>query len=689
MELLKIWEMLLRRKFVVISVFCVFFLTVVVGTYLVTPTYKATAKVHIKKSNALYSLLTGVGLSVKQQESSSSSSNYNTEIALAKLRPLLMEVISSLNLKGRDRKVMKPEKLIEWSLINKVLPQPYVSVSQYEDSDILTIDATSPNPSEAAKISNKLAGLVINDNIESIRKDFRVARMFIDNQINNVREEFYKSLSDLKDYMIRQGTVNLSKEVETLISRIDSLRSDYVDNEKNIMGLETSIKETKAKLGEIEVFRKASEEFEKSEQMNTLKTKLNDLLFSLGEKSLFYTKEHPEYKKIEKDIETVRNLIMNEAKVVLSRETYTIDPGYETAYKQYIQDSINRESYIAKKNLIKLYIDRYQDELLKAPLKNIENSKIDLVLSANKDIYKKLLEFRNQAGIAQSMTLSEIRLVEDAAVPEKPKFPKKTLNFILGISLGLFWGLASAFFVEYIDKTIKSPEDIKQIKSLNILGSIPKSKHLEGMDIISKLEPTSYVVEAYRTIRNNIQYTFASKLPNSIVVTSSAESEGKSSVSSNIAIAFGKTGRRVVIVDLNLRRPSQNNFFNVTKAAGVTDVLADGISLEEAIISTAIHNVNLLPSGPVPHDPSALIESQRLKDTIQKLGEMYDLVIIDTPHVMTVNDAIVAGKTADGVLYVIEPGRVTFPMFRHAVDQFDKAGLNIIGIIFNKAALYR
>lgn len=687
MELLKIWEMLLRRKWIVTGVFSFFFLTVAVGSFVVTPSYNATAKIYIKKSNALYSLLTGLGLSLRQQDSSSTS-GYETEIALAKLRPLLVGVIASLNLKDRSGKPMKPDKLIEWSLVNKISPQPYINVSQLNDSDILAIETVSSNPSEAARISNRLAELVINDNVEGIRKEYGVARTYIESQLNGVREEYYKSLSELKDYMVREGTVNLSKEVETLISRIDSLRNDYVDIEKNIVGLDRNIKETKAKLGEIEKYRKESEEFEKSDQLTSLKTKLNDLLVAMAEKSTIYTKEHPEYQKFEKDIETVKNLIMHEAKLVLGRENYAINPGYDIVYKQYIQDSINKESYIAKKNLIKLYIDRYQEEMLKMPMKNLQNSKIDMVLSANKDVYKNLLEYRTQAGVAQSMILSEIRLVENAVAPEKPIFPKKRLNVVLGVLLGMFWGLVSVFFVEYIDKTIKTPEDIKN-KALNTIGSIPRAKHLEGMNIISKLEPASYVLEAYRTIRNNVQSASASKLPKSIVVTSSVESEGKSSISSNLAIAFGMTGIRVVVIDLNLRRPSQNNFFNITKARGITDVLTNSLRLEDAITGTNVNAVDLLPSGHVPDNPGRLIDSQALKDTIKRLENMYDMVVIDMPDVMTVNDAIVIGKVADGVLYVIEPGKVVFSMFENIIDRMGKAGLNIIGIVFNKVRMQR
>jgi len=698
MEFLKIWEILLRRKWIIISVFFVFVTTIVIGTHIVTPTYEAKAKLLIKTSGALSSLMSSLSLPVEEEaaakkEKEEEEVNYETEIALAKIRPLVEELISSLNLKDRDGKVMKPDDLVEWSLIrsfliNKVFPQPYLEVDQYEDADMLEIWSISPDPSEAANMSNKLAELYIKDGLERTRKEYKAARVLIEDRIQKVKEEYYKSLSDLKDFKIREETVDLDKETESLIDKIATLKGNYEENEKTILGLEKGMAEAKDKLGKMEKFRKDSEEFSQSDEVKNLNTKLNDLLISISEKSIDFTKEHPEYKKLEKKVETVKELIKNEAKVVFDSEKFSVDPVYDELSKKVVEDYINREVALAKRKLLQKYIDEYQDELLKIPIKYTEGSKLELALSVNKKMYQTLLEYIPRVIIAESMTLSNIRLVEPATKPDKPYFPKKSWNYVIGIFLGLFWGLLLALFMEHIDNTIKSPDDIEHIKSLTLLGTIPRAKQLKDMNIISNLDPTSPIVEAYRTIRNSIRYASVDKPVKTLVITSSIDGEGKSSMTSNIAIILSMEDKRVILADLDLRKPTLHKFLHIPNNRGVTNVLAEGLQLKEAIIQTNVKGLDLLPSGPVPPDPSRLIGSQKVKDTIEALKGMYDMVVIDTPPVMAVNDVLVVGEVADGVVHVIESGKATFSMVEHVKKLMAKASINLVGVVLNKFRIH-
>ncbi|MFX0203978.1 MAG: GumC family protein, partial [Candidatus Hodarchaeota archaeon] len=474
MEFLKIWEILLRRKWIVISVFLTFFIAVVIGTHLVARTYKARAKLLVETSDSLSSLLTALGLeALGGGATDTSDEDYETDIALATIRPLLEELISSLDLRDRAGKVMEPDDLIEWSLINKIFPQPYLEVDQYEDAGMLEIIATSSNPSEASNMSNKLSDLYINDMLDRTREEYKAAKIFIEDQIQRVREEYYKSLAALRDFQIREKTVDLSLETQNLINKIATLNTNYEDNETKILELEKEAARVNEKLKEREKYRKESEEFTQSDQIKSLKTRLNELLVSISGKSIDFSREHPEYKQLEKEVDTAKSLIKKEAKVVFDSEKFSVDPIYDELSMKLIEGYIDREVNIAKRKILQQYIDEYQDELLKLPAKSIENSKLNLAISVNDEMYQNLLEYLTQVGIAESITLSNVRIVEPAATPDKPDFPKKSINYSVGLFLGLFWGLALAFFIEYIDNTIKSPDDIKHIKDLTLLGTIP------------------------------------------------------------------------------------------------------------------------------------------------------------------------------------------------------------------------
>ncbi len=685
MEFLKIWEILVRRKWIVISVFLTFFIAVVIGTHLVAPTYKARAKLLVETSDSLSSLLSALGLqALGAGATDTSEEDYSTDIALATIRPLLEELISSLDLRDRAGKVMEPDDLIESGLINKIFPQPYLEVDQYEDASMLEIIATSSNPSEASNMSNKVADLYIEALLDRTREEYKAAKIFIEDQIQRVREEYYKSLAALGDFQIKERTVNLSLETENLINKIATLNTNYEDNERRILELEKEAARVKEKLKEREKYRKESEQFTQSDQIKSLKTKLNELLVSISGKSIDFSREHPEYKQLEKEVDTAKSLIKKEAKVVFDSERFSVDPIYDDLSSKLIDGYLDREVNIAKRKILQRYIDEYQDELLKLPVKSIENYKLNLAISVNKEMYQNLLEYLTQVGIAESMTLSNVRIVEPATKPTKPNFPKKRINYILGLFLGLFWGLALAFFIEYIDNTIKSSDDIKHIKDLALLGTIPKSRFLKNLGTISNLDPTSHVLEAFRTIRNNIQHACVDKQIKSIVVTSSIDGEGKSSMAANISIMFSVEDKSVLLLDLDLRRPSLHEFFNIPNERGITNILAEDLDLEEAILHTNIKGLYLLPSGPILHDPGRLVESQKVKNIILKLTKKFHMVIIDTPPAIAVNDPIDVGKFTDGTLLIIECGKATVSMVEHVKERIQRANLNLIGAVLNK-----
>ncbi|MBI5644256.1 MAG: polysaccharide biosynthesis tyrosine autokinase [Deltaproteobacteria bacterium] len=685
MEFLKIWEILIRRKWIIAVIFSIFLITGFIGVRLVTPIYKSEAKLLVQSSDTASSLLSTLGLSSLGGNMMSTTENYDTEIALAKISPLLEELITSLDLRNRKGEPMKPTELVEQNFVlRRLFPKPYLKVEQYEDSDMLEVIATSPDPKQAAAISNKLAELYIAYRLQQTREEYKAARLFIESKILSVKEDYYKSLIDIRDFKLKTGTVDLSIEGQNLINKVATLKGNYEDNEKTIVNAEKSMVEARSKLNSIEMYRKETKEFSQSDSVKSLKTKLNELLLSITEKSVNYTKEHPEYKKLDREVETIKALLKDEATMVFNGERFSVDPVYDQLSKSMMESYIELEGGLAKRKLIQKYIDQYQGELLKIPVKNVENSKLDLALSVNKDMYQKLLEYMTQVGVAESMTLSDIRLVELASVSDKPYFPKKLLSYMLSASMGLFWSLAAAFFVEYIDNTVKTPEDIKHVKPLTLLGTVPRSKFLRNRNMISNLDPTLPIVEGFRTVRNSVRYASVDKQIKILAVTSSVESEGKSSNASNLATTFSMEDKKVILVDLDLRRPSLHKFFKISNRIGVTNVLAEGMKLEDAIIKTGVQGLDILPSGPVPPDPSRLIGSQKIKDIITTLAAQYDMVIIDTPPVMAVNDAIVIGRSVDSVIYVIEAGKTTFAMVERVKEIVAAANINLVGCILNK-----
>jgi len=423
MEFLKIWEIIVRRRWIIICIFCIFVAVVVIGTHIVTPTYEAKAKVLIEKSDTLSSVMANLGIQDTGKGFIDTDEDYETDISMATIRPLIAKLISSLNLKDRDGKVMRPDDLMNWNLINKIFPQPYLKVDQYEGADMLEIVSNSTIPSEAANMSNKLAELYVKDRLERTREEFKAARIFIEQQLSKVKKEYYDSLSEVKDFMVKEVTVDLKYETQKLIEKINNLKKSYEENETATLELETEMVQVKKQLKEINPFRKESEEFSYNEHIKQLNLKLSDLLISIAEKSVDISEEHPEFKQLEKKIDTIKEIIKGENKVVFNRERYFVDPIYEDLSKKLVEGHINKEILIAKRKLFHKYIDEYQNELLRIPIKVAKNSKLELSLAVKEDMFENLLQYLLQIGIAESMTLSNIKLVEPAIEPDRPDYP--------------------------------------------------------------------------------------------------------------------------------------------------------------------------------------------------------------------------------------------------------------------------
>jgi len=678
MEFLQIWEVLLRRKWVIVIVFLLVSASVFLGTRLITPTYKADAKLLMYKSNSISPLLSSMGLA-----SESTDDDYQTDIILSTVRPLVQDVIERLDLKGKNDKPLVKEDFVKKTLVSKIIPRPYVTAEVMEETDILNIISTSSDPAQAAQIANTLAELYIQATIDRLMDDYSAAREYIQNEIKKVKHNFYVSMADIMEFSLKHQTVDLDQETQNLLTKITDLTNSCDDNEKTIVELEETIFKAKELLKDREEFRKDAKSFVRNDQVKTLESMIDEFMIDIAGKRIDYQKLHPDYRQVENEMEAARNLLKKKAQVVFSSESYSIDPIVEELSNTIIESYIDKTTAIAKREFFLKYIEKYKDDLMAIPLKTFEYTKLDSSLTVNKDLYLTLSEYQGEISIAESMNFSNIKLVEAAVPPQKKDFPKKIISLVLAVFLGSFLAFAAALFIEATDTSIRSVDEIKSIRTMSYLGTIPAINHLKNRNTISTLEPSSLTVESFRALGNSIKLDAP---PKSLVVTSPVNGEGKSSIASNLAVAFAMGNQRVMLVDLCLRKPALHAFFDAVNPGdgGVKSVLENGNTIEKAAIQTHCRGLDLLPCGLVPSDPIALIESMELSRMIETLETLYDVVIIDTPPVTLVNDAVVAAAITGAAITVVRPGRTTMPMIEQSISLMEKAQVGYMGIAANR-----
>ena len=271
-----------------------------------------------------------------------------------------------------------------------------------------------------------------------------------------------------------------------------------------------------------------------------------------------------------------------------------------------------------------------------------------------------------------------VTIVDQAKPGKSPVKPNKTLNIILGIVIGLMVGVGLAFFIEYLDTSVKTIDDVERALQSPVLGVIPQNVgHLidEGAE--------SQHAEAYRVLRTNLLFSRKDERLNSIVVVSAGAGEGKSTTCVNLATVFAQSGQRVLLVDSDLRRPTLHKVLKVSNSLGLTNYLLKQNSLEEVIQRTSIPTLDLLASGKLPSSSMNILGSASMKDLVAELKQRYDFVFFDSPPIMGVSDAAILASEIDMVVQVIQYRRYPQPMNIRAKQMIEKVGGTLVGIVLN------
>jgi len=307
-------------------------------------------------------------------------------------------------------------------------------------------------------------------------------------------------------------------------------------------------------------------------------------------------------------------------------------------------------------------------------------------------IYTFLLQKHEEARIAKAATIGNIRIIDLAVTPKAPIKPRVRLNLLLGMVAGLLLALGMAFFLEFIDDSLKSIEEVERVIRKPVYGIIPRipdyRKEPEAArpvsaNLVTHYSPKSPISEAFRTLRTNIHFADPDQQLTSLLITSAGPSEGKSTIVSNLALTFANTGRRTLLLDCDLRKPNVHNIFETQRDPGLTNVLMKESSWKDVLRETKIPNLYMIPSGPIPPNPTEMVGSQQMKDLIELFKTEFDLILLDSPPVVAVTDAAILSVAVDATLLVVELGRSRASGVNRAIDLLEKVKANLMGIITN------
>jgi non-specific protein-tyrosine kinase len=316
-----------------------------------------------------------------------------------------------------------------------------------------------------------------------------------------------------------------------------------------------------------------------------------------------------------------------------------------------------------------------------------QRQRLETSLAQYRTTLSSLANNYNQIRIAEAQATNNVVIAKPANVPLTPIRPRTMTNVLLAVVAGALLAIGAAFLVEYLDDTVKSPDDVTRLTGLSTLGAIARLKDAGSQrQLIAWLQTKAPETEAYRTLRTNIQFSSVDKPIRTLLVTSSGPSEGKSTTAANLAVVMAQTGQKVILVDTDLRRPVIHKTFSVPNNVGITTSLLAGEDADLTAYTqpTEIENLSVLTSGPIPPNPSELLGSRRMAHVVEQLSKAADLVIFDTPPVLVVTDASVLGRQVDGVVLVADAGGTREQALAQTVNELRKTGANLLGIALNR-----
>ena len=297
-----------------------------------------------------------------------------------------------------------------------------------------------------------------------------------------------------------------------------------------------------------------------------------------------------------------------------------------------------------------------------------------------------LLKRLKETNVAEENRMVSISVVDPAEVPKFPSKPRTRRNLMLAMVIGLMGGLGLAFFFEYLDNTVKTPEDVERYLNLPYLGPIPSFEVKTddpAQDMVVLNSPKSSASESFRGLRTSILFSSAQQVPRVILVTSATAKEGKTLVSSNLAITMAQGGGKILILDCDMRRPRLHKLFKISRDPGMSNILIGEAAWEKMIRPTGIENLWVIPSGPIPPNPAELVSSDLMASLIETLRGQFDRVIIDSPPIMAVTDSVAMARLTDGLVMVVKVGTTARDVITGALRQLRDMNAKILGTVLN------
>lgn len=650
-----LWHAVLERRWIVITVFVSVVLISLLYLFNAAPIYRATTRLEIERPTSGLLDLSGQTLTIEAHDSDYLQTQYRNLIS----RTLVRKVMTRLDL-DKD-----PRYANEIDPLQTVLED--IDISPIRLSRLVDVDVQHPDPNRAAEIANTLVEFFLADNLDQKKAKSWDSFLFLQNEVETLEREVQRASLDVHRFRQRHNLVSLEEDQNITAQALRQAQQDFDTAHKeatNLSRIAQKVEESLTSGVNVETIPHVAD----NQVINTLKSSLlahQAQLESLLER---YRDSYPAVIEARKQIQAEQDQIRSEASKIIAslHQRADIAAYQEAAALQHLRT--------------------VEEALHDLSEKQVEYDVLERKSDRSKYLYEVVLGKAKEMDLVSKESMQNMRIVDRATSPLNRYKPNITLTLLAGLFGGLLIGIGIAFFAHYIDDTIKSQEDVESGLGTDFLGFVPniRTNNVSERMLQSHLHPQSSSSESFRTVRAAISLSHREAELSCLTITSTMPSEGKSLFAVNLAIVNAQTGLRTLLVDSDLRRPSAHRAFQIPNKAGLTQFLDHSVdSIDEFIHSTTIPNLDILPAGKLPSNPSELVGSERMKTLIEQLKRKYDRLIIDCPPVSAVSDPLVISTLSEGTVFLTKFNKIRKEHARRSIQRLKDADIKVLGVVIN------
>jgi capsular exopolysaccharide synthesis family protein len=557
-----------------------------------------------------------------------------------------------------------------------------------EETRLVSINCVSPDGPTAARLVNTLFDRFVEFNLGVKTQAERQATEFITRQISELRRNLSQKETELQDYGKRKELFYLSGRESTVVEKFSDLNKAFTQAQIERINRESSYNQLRGlKYEEYPVVQQ-------NQVVNGLKSTFSNLESDYQRKSQVFKEDYPEMVQLRSQMESISTRIEKESRELAEKELTDARSLYQTAQE--------------KERSLRNLLDEQKRTVTSSNTDAIYYKSLEIEVQNMRLLLDHLIKREKEALVSsrlEGLQTSNIKIIDRAEVPGFPMSRGRAKATMMGLFLGAAFGLGLIFLLDFLDRTLRTPEDVKTYLKLPTLGMVPSSKSksrevaqyyhysqkkkdpdkaVREIELINFVDPECPFSEQYRTIRTAILLSTAKTSPRVISFSSAIPSEGKTVTSANVAISFSQLGKKVLIIDGDLRKPRVHKIFEIKNTIGLSSFLVGRAELSSIVFKTHIPNLFAIPSGPIPPNPAELIDSEMMTSTLETLLKKVDYIIIDTPPLIGIVDPILLGKLSDAMVLVTWAGKTNRTLVEKAKEEVERYGIRLLGMVLNR-----